>query len=105
MEYVDLVNKIVTAEHNAQSIAREATEKQESLDADLNRDVEQFRADSFDRAKRRVELVDKTERAAAEEDSKAWDRRLEKAMSVVESAYAKGKEPWVEQLFRKVIGA
>lgn len=104
MEYVDLVSKIVAAEHSAQDIAREAREKQESLDADLKRDVEQLREDCMDRAKRRLTLVEETEQSAAKESLAAWDKKLEHAMAEVESSYAKNKSAWVDTLFHKVIG-
>ena len=54
MEYVDLVNKIVAAEHSAQEIAREVKEKQDSLDADLKLEVGKLREDYFARAKHRT---------------------------------------------------
>ena len=104
MEYVDLVSKIVAAEHSAQDIAREAKEKQESLDADLRRDVEQLRQDCMARARRRVSLVEEAEQAAAKEDMAAWDEKLSKAMADVESTYAKNKDAWVNALFHRVIG-
>lgn len=105
MEYVDLVSKIVAAEHSAQDIAHEAKERQESLDADLKRDVSQLREDCMDRARRRVAKVEETERAAAEEDMAIWDKKLAKAMDDVESSYAKNKDAWVDLLFHKVIGS
>ena len=57
MEYVDLVNKIVAAEHSAQEIAREVKEKQDSLDADLKLEVGKLREDYFARAKHRIDEV------------------------------------------------
>ena len=63
-EYIDLVNKIIAAEHTAQEIAREAQEKQQSLDADLERDIAHMREDYFARAKHRIEAVEKAERKA-----------------------------------------
>ncbi len=104
MEYVNLVSKIIAAEHRAQDIARAVTEKQESLDADLERDVAQQRTAFFDRAGRRIAQVEEIERTAAEEDMAAWDGRLERAMAQVETAYAKGKDAWVDDLFHRIVG-
>lgn len=104
MEYVDLVSKIVAAEHSAQDIAREAQEKQESLDADLKRDVTQLREDCMGRARHRIAMVEETEQAAAREDMAAWDKKLAKAMDDVESTYARNKDAWVDLLFHKVVG-
>lgn len=105
MEYVDLVNKIVAAEHSAQEIAREAKERRESLDADLARDVAEMREDYLARARRRIAQVSETEQAAAKEDMARWDQKLEQAMSEVEHAYAKSRDEWVDILFHRIIGA
>ena len=56
------------------------------------------------RAQRRIALVEETERAAADQDMAAWDRKLERAMAQVETAYAKGKDAWVDDLFHRIVG-
>lgn len=104
MEYVDLVSKIVAAEHSAQEIAREVKEKRDSLDADLKAEVAKLREDYFARAKRRVDEVEKTEAAAAEEDMARWDKKRSDALAGVERAYAEHKDQWVESLFTRIVG-
>lgn len=104
MEYADLVNKIVTAEHSAQDIAREVREKQESLDADLKREIAQMRENYFARAKHRIEQVEKTETEAAESDIAEWDRKLTAAMADVEASYQKNKAQWIDALFSRIVG-
>ena len=100
MEYVDLVNKIVAAEHSAQEIAREVKEKQDSLDADLKLEVGKLREDYF----ARIDEVEKTEAAAAEEDMARWDKKRDQALAEVERAYAEHKDQWVELLFSRIVG-
>lgn len=104
MEYVDLVNKIVSAEHSAQDIAKEVQEKQDSLDADLKRDVAKMREDYFARAGHRIREVEESERAATLEDIARWDKKLKDAEAGVEASYAKNKSYWVETLFHKIVG-
>lgn len=104
MEYVDLVNKIISAEHSAQDIAREVKEREETLDADLQRDVSEMREQYFSRAKRRIQQVRETEEAAAEENIALWDEKLKAAMAEVESAYGKNRDQWVDTLFRMITG-
>lgn len=103
-EYIDLVNKIIAAEHTAQEIAREAQEKQQSLDADLERDIAHMREDYFARAKHRIEAVEKAERKGAEEDIAKLDKRLKDAMDKVERAYQQNKDQWVDTLFFRIVG-
>lgn len=104
MEYVDLVAKIVAAEQSAQSIAREVREKQEHLDAEVQRDVDSLREDCMKRARHRVALVEETERTAAQEAMAAWDRKLSAAMTRVEEEYAGKKDAWADAIFHQVIG-
>ena len=103
-EYIDLVSKIIAAEHTAQEIAREAQEKQQSLAADLERDIAHMREDYFARAKHRIEAVEKAERKGAEEDIAKLDKRLKDAMDKVERAYQQNKDQWVDTLFFRIVG-
>lgn len=104
MEYVNLVNKIIEAEHAAQEIAREVKEKSQTLDSDLAQSVAELREQYFARAKRYVEEVQKAETASADADMAAWDKKREAAMSEVESAYHNNREKWVDILFSQIIG-
>lgn len=104
MEYVDLVNKIIDAEHSAKEIAREVQERKETLDADLERDVQQMRENYFARARHRIEEVEKTENLGAQQDIENWDQKLEAAMAKVELAYQRNREQWVDVLFSRIVG-
>ena len=43
MEYVDLINRILSAEHSASAIAQEVKDRQAGLDRDLARESEELR--------------------------------------------------------------
>ena len=51
------------------------------------------------RARQRLEQVQQTEEAAAEEALDRLDRKLEQTMRAVEASYEKNKERWVDTLF------
>ena len=104
MEYLNLVNQIVAAEQSAREIAREAQEQESSLEAELERETAGIRERYMERARRRVAGVEETEAKAAQEELARWDRRLERAMAQVESAYARNRDAWVETLFRQIVG-
>ncbi len=104
MEYLNLVNQIVAAEQSAREIAREAREQESSLEAELEREAAGIRERYMERARRRVAGVEETEAKAAQEELARWDRRLERAMAQVESAYARNRDAWVETLFRQIVG-
>ena len=104
MEYVTLINKIVAAEQSAKEIVQEARERERTIETDLDAEVETLRAQYMQRAHQRVEKVEAAERKAEEEDLMLWDKKLDKAMTDVETSYAKHKEQWVESLFQQVVG-
>ena len=103
MEYVDMVNQIIAAEHSAKALASEAREKQAQFQTDLERELEGLREEYMDRARHRVALVEQTERAAAEERMAKLDHRLQDALASVERAYEKNRDQWVERLFQLIV--
>ena len=104
MEYVELVNKIIEAEHSAREIAQEAQEKEASLDQDLARDTQRLREDYFARADRRIQMVEQAEERSAQESMARSDQKLSEALASVESAYRRNRDRWVEILFRRIVG-
>lgn len=104
MEYIDLVNRIIAAEHSAKEIAQEAKEQETTLERDLEQDETQMRADYFARAKHRIAQVEETESQASDEYIALWDAKLSEAMAAVESSYEKNKEVWVDTLFSMIVG-
>ena len=67
VEYLDMVNQIVAAEHSAKALAEEGRQRQEQLRSGLEREAADLREEYMQRARHRVELVEQTERAGAEE--------------------------------------
>ena len=104
MEYIDLVNRIISAEHSASALAQEAREKQASLDADLERECAQLRQRYLERAQRRISIVEETEARLAAESMAAVDARLSHAMEALEGAYRAHQQEWVDVLFARVVG-
>jgi hypothetical protein len=104
MEYINLVNRIVEAEHTAKALVHEAEEKQAHLQSDLDKEIAAMRTGYFARADRRLELVRQTEQQGAQEAIAQLDEKLHTAMEAVESAYARNKDRWVDTLFAMIVG-
>ena len=104
MEYMNLVNRIVEAEHTAKALVHEAEEKQARLQSDLEAEIAAMRAGYFARADRRLELVRQTEEEGAREEIQRLDEKLHAALDAVESAYAKNKDRWVDTLLAMIVG-
>ena len=104
MEYVDMISKIIAAEHSAKELAQEAQEKEEHLQADLDQQISQMRESYMERAKRRLEVVRQTEQDAAEKAVVRWNEKLEKALRDVEASYEKNRDVWANTLFAMIVG-
>ena len=80
-----LIGKIIEIEDTAQSITREARDKQEGFNREMKAEIESMRADFDERAKHRVEIV-----AEAEQQS------LVERMAELEGEHTR-KSQWLEQ--------
>ena len=104
MEYLDMVNQIITAEHSAKALAEEGRQKQEQMESGVEREVAQLREDYMQRARHRLELVAETEQAGAEEEIVKLDEVQQRAMKAVEAVYEKNRDAWVDKLFAMIVG-
>ena len=104
MEYMELVNRIVDAEHSAKEIVREAREQVDSMEQEVRQETAELHQQYMARARRRVEQVEQTEAQAAEEAITQLDGKLAQAMASVESAYEKNRGQWVDALFEMIVG-
>lgn len=104
VEYLDMVNQIVAAEHSAKALAEEGRQRQEQLRSGLEREAADLREEYMQRARHRVELVEQTERAGAEETIAQLDEKQRQAMKRVEAVYEKNRDKWVDTLFSMIVG-
>ena len=74
------------------------------MQAGLEKEVSALREDYMDRASHRLEEVQQTEDAAAQEALTRLDERLDRTMKAVEASYEKNKERWVDALFSMIVG-
>ena len=104
MDYAEMVSQIMAAEQGAKALADEAREKRQQMQAGLEKEVSALREDYMDRANHRLEEVQQTEDAAAQEALTRVDERLDRTMKAVEASYEKNKERWVDALFSMIVG-
>lgn len=104
MDYAEMVSQIMAAEQGAKALTDEAREKRQQVQAGLEKEVSALREDYMDRARQRLEEVQRTETAAAEEAVQQLDQRLDRAMKAVEAAYQKNRDRWVDALFAMIVG-
>lgn len=103
MEYLNLVNQIMEAEHSAKEIVREGQERKPALEEDLRKEIEAIHTEAMDRARSQVAEAEKRIRAGAEADLARWDEKLKSSMAAVETADQKYRENWVSTLFSMIV--
>lgn len=104
MEYVDLINHILSAERNAGAIAQEAKDRQANLEQDLEQETQSLHDRYMERARRRVSIVEDTEAKAAQESIAALDKRFTRATAQMDRAYENCRAQWVDALFTRITG-
>ena len=102
MDYAEMVSQIMAAEQGAKVLAEESRARRQQLQAGLDEEISAMRESYLARA--RLEQVQQTEEAAAEEALDRLDRKLEQTMRAVEASYEKNKERWVDTLFSLIVG-
>ena len=104
MEYIGMVDQILAAEHSAKALAEEERRRREQVQSGLEGEIGALRENYLQQARRRVELVEQTEQAAAREQIAQLEERQKTAAARVEEVYGKNRDKWAETLFRMIAG-
>ncbi len=104
VEYIDMIDQIVAAEHNAKTLVEESRQRQEELSAGVEQEIARLREDYLQRAGHRIEVVKQLEQASAEEAIARLDEKQRQAMERVEAVYEKNRDRWADTLFTMIAG-
>ena len=104
MEHIDIINRIVDAEHRAQQITNDAKEQLIGLPEEIRDETEKMHRDLRARAQRRVEIMEQIEKEATDELLKHLDEDLKRDIDAVNAAYQTNKDEWVEKLYCMIVG-
>lgn len=104
MEHVDLINRIIEAEQEAQLIAGQAREKLNALPQELKEQTEKLRRDMYARADKRIDEMRKREAEWAEEQIAQLNTQQERELAALEQLFEEHRQEWAEKLFSLVIG-
>ena len=99
MLHVELINRIIEAEHKAREMADTAKAKRLSLKSDLQGAAEEIRGSYYQRAVRRIEEVREKERLICDEQIRQLDNHYVQELSHMEGKFAEHRSEWVNKLF------
>ena len=104
MDYAEMVSQIMAAEQGYKTLIEESRAQQQKMREGLERELSDMREQYLARARQRLEEVQQTESAAAEDAVKELDEKLSRTMRMVEGAYEKNRDRWVDTLFTMIVG-
>ena len=103
MEHIDVINKIIEAEHNAQNIANEAHGHRDALPEVIEEENRKLREWYFSRADQRIALVSEQEDKIAEEQLALLGQNLASELAALEATCESRREVWADRLYEMVI--
>lgn len=103
MDHIEIINKIIEAEHSAQEMVDEARKRQVDLDKDLAVECEKIRKTYEDRAERRLDIVRRQEAENTKTVTDALDLKCRQAMDATDKLVEQNFKLWVDSLFSRVI--
>lgn len=104
LENIDIINKIIEVEHEAQRIANEAESNRAHLDERIKQETENLRLSYEQCAEKRIQMVRESEHEAANEQIRKIDDQLREKMHEVETTFASNRKRWIDDLFATVVG-
>lgn len=99
----NMIKRIIDMDKKAREITEAAQKEKLDSEKEIAEKAQQLRADYLERARRRIQINDETERTLAEQ---AWKRReavYAGQRQHLEDTYAAQADEWVETIVRRVL--
>jgi len=103
VKHIEVINKIIEVEHQAQQLADQALDKREHLEEELRQSVGALRQRYMERAEERVAKIRDQEGSQAAENIKSLSQDHTLEMENMERLYRSHREEWIQTLFDKII--
>ncbi|MCL2031105.1 MAG: hypothetical protein FWG93_06115 [Oscillospiraceae bacterium] len=104
MEHVDLINRIIEAEQEAQRIAGQARDKLGALPEELKGETDKLRKELYKRADRRIDEVRAQEQEWAARRVAQMEARHAADLAALERSFAEHRQEWADRLLDMVTG-
>ena len=104
MEYVSIVDQIITAEHNARALAEEGRQQERQVRSGLDQEISALREKYMEQADRRIQQVRQAEQAAAQAQAARLAEKQARALERMRAVYEKNRAQWADTLFGLIVG-
>ena len=103
MKQTELINTIIEAERQAQSLAAEAKQKKLRLREDLKTSVEEIRRKYNEQAEKRIRELQAREDEMTDSAILSVNEAHRTVMDAMEKRYAKDRGEWIEKIYGIII--
>lgn len=100
----DMIAKIVEMDEKARELTAQAQREKAMSEQDIATAKEKIYNDFIERARRRIQLNEETERKAAEENWKRVEAEHQKALRQLEKLRVENSEKWAGDIVKRVLG-
>jgi len=103
VKHTELINTIIEAEHQAQSLTAEAKQKKLRLREDLKTSAEEIRRKYSDQADKHIREVQAREDELTDSAILSVNEAHHSVMDAMEKRYAKNRNAWTEKIYSIII--
>lgn len=99
----NMIKRIIDMDQKAREITESAQKEKLESEKEIAEKAKQLRADYLERARRRIQVNDETERALAEEEWRKRQAVYAAQRQRLEDTYAAKADEWADTIVRRVL--
>ena len=103
MEFQSVIEQILAANQKAEDARNAAEEERKSAILKIDERKAELKNEYYERAERRIKIIDEQEKAFADEKINAANENFAKKTAELDRLAEKNKDEWAKQLFKTVI--
>ena len=104
MHQSELIQRVLAADAQAQAIAQDAHQAQESLETSIQAEIVSMTASYEASAQAQLSELEARESAVCQQQLDLLEEKLQQKLRQVESLYASKKDQWVDTIVERIVG-
>ena len=104
MNQNDLIQSILSAEHQARSISEEARVQRDNMESSIQQEIEELRQRYTQTAEAHLQRFEANQREQSQRRLAALDLHREANLQKVENIYKANRDEWIDAIFQRIVG-
>lgn len=104
MHQSELIQRVLAADAQAQSIAQDARQAQEVLESSIQAEIASMTASYEAKSQAQLSELQARESAICQQQLDLLEQKLQQKLRQVESLYAAKKDQWVDAIVERIVG-